>query len=205
MFRSLFSQTLLQLCHKSLTEVFRVQSFNPCFLRLSCNVVRKNNNRSNESFNPCFLRLFCNPQSSASASAPGPCFNPCFLRLFCNKPFLMWGSTPRPRKPCKGLKKSFTKRTLFCFAKSTSIFISGEGIGNPNLFFGSNLFLKGLMFQSLFSQTLLQPCGRRDIQSRTRGVSILVFVDSLATPSLSKEVASIVRFQSLFSQTLLQL
>ena len=77
-------------------------------------------------------------------------FNPCFLRPFCNKPFLMWGSTPRPRKPCKGLKKSFTKRTLFLLRKE---YLSGEGIGNPNLFFfGSNLFLKGLMFQNLLSK-----------------------------------------------------
>jgi hypothetical protein len=33
------------------------------------------------------------------------------LRIYVNIPFLMWGSAPRPRKPCKGLKKSFTKRT----------------------------------------------------------------------------------------------
>ena len=68
-------------------------------------------------------------------------FNPYFPGLSCNKPFLR--------------KKSFTKRTLFLLRKE---YLSGEGIGNPNLFFfGSNLFLKGLMFQSLFSWTLLQP------------------------------------------------
>jgi hypothetical protein len=29
---------------------------------------------------------------------------------FKNNPFLMWGSGPRPRKPCKGLKKALPKK-----------------------------------------------------------------------------------------------
>jgi len=33
-----------------------------------------------------------------------------------DKPFLMWGSAPRPGKPCKGLKKSFTKRTCLFYS-----------------------------------------------------------------------------------------
>jgi len=54
-------------------------------------------------------------------------------------------------------RKALPKELCFCFAKSTSIFISGEGIGNPNLFFWIKPF------------------------SKRFDVSILVFVDSLAT------------------------
>ena len=85
-FQSLFSWTLLQLsiggdrgdehggvsilvfpglsCNRSFCGRVKreVCSFNPCFLRLFCNVSRMQRNRSIElcSFNPCFLRLLCN-------------------------------------------------------------------------------------------------------------------------------------------------
>ena len=84
-----------------------------------------------------------------------------------------------------------------------------DQIGNPEPVFGSNLFLKGLMFQSLFSQTLLQltpghnkahgehyfnPCFRRpfcNLQLVTTSnmgttISILVFVDLFATLKMGK-------------------
>ena len=67
-------------------------------------------------------------------------FNPYFPGLSCNKPFLR--------------KKSFTKRTLFLLRKE---YLSGEGIGNPNLFFWIKPF------------------------SKRFDVSILIFLDSPAT------------------------
>ena len=41
---------------------------------------------------------------------------PAILRIDVDKPFLMLGSAPRPSKPCKGLKKSFTKRTCLFYS-----------------------------------------------------------------------------------------
>ena len=42
---------------------------------------------------------------------------PAILRIDVDKPFLMWGSAPRPSdKPCEGLKKSFTKRTCLFYS-----------------------------------------------------------------------------------------
>ncbi|HJH27251.1 MAG TPA: hypothetical protein C5S37_10925 [Methanophagales archaeon] len=46
---------------------------------------------------------------------------PAILRIDVDKPFLMWGSAPRPRKPSRGLKKSFTKRNIF-FLSTGSFF-----------------------------------------------------------------------------------
>jgi hypothetical protein len=38
---------------------------------------------------------------------------PAILRIDVNKPFLMWGSAPRPRKPCKSLNKALTKELVY--------------------------------------------------------------------------------------------
>jgi len=47
----------------------------------------------------------------------------------------------------------FSGICLFPLKKEgTCIFVSGEVSETPNLFFGSNLFLKGLMFQNLLSK-----------------------------------------------------
>ena len=46
---------------------------------------------------------------------------PAIMRIDVDKPFLMWGSAPRPRKPSRGLKKSFTKRNIF-FLSTGSFF-----------------------------------------------------------------------------------
>ena len=53
-------------------------------------------------------------------------------------------------------ERSFTKKELFLLRKNGGrvlilVLLGKEGIGNPEPVFGSNLFLKGLMFQSLFS------------------------------------------------------
>jgi hypothetical protein len=45
---------------------------------------------------------------------------PAILRIDVDKPFLMWGSAPRPRKPSRGLKKSFTKRTFLPSVKTSA-------------------------------------------------------------------------------------
>ena len=67
-------------------------------------------------------------------------------------------------------KKVYSKeQNYFCFAKSISIFIGGESIGNLEPVLGSSLFLKGLMFQNLLSQYFRN----YGVESRARIASLI--------------------------------
>ena len=120
------------------TVIYR---FNPCFLRLLCNCIH---GRSSQPgilcFNPCFPGPFCNSVYGKMFRLLSlSCFNPCFLRLLCN---LLLVTTKHMGSIISILvfvdlfatnlffkRKALPKELYFCFAKSISVFISGDNIG----------------------------------------------------------------------------
>ena len=132
------------------------QGFNPCFLRLSCNVIDSRFNQKEErSFNPCFLRLSCNTEAWNYVKENGgfqslfswTLLQPSMARSIQRQDrvsILIFLDSPATWGIIENLENNKTFQSLFSW---TLLQLSG---------LGSTKF-EPRAFQSLFSWTLLQP------------------------------------------------
>ena len=110
------------------------------------------------------------------------------LRIDVDKPFLMWGSAPRPRKPSRGLKKSFSKRTFLPSVKNLTKNIPLAFSFSTNLFLGRKALPKETY--SFLAQVLSlerkcfvkkKKCMIKDLNSR--GIKASLFFQPFTVPN----------------------